>query len=340
MASNSNETSTVDNNNTMINTEVIQLWAMILVNIVSILCSFFHFYHLMSKRPLREALNNHPMIVLICTIFFIQLIDVPFYINYLRLGYVWPETSLFCIIWWNIDTVSFEITLFVIAEASLSRYILIFHEKLLSTRKKRLFFHYIPLMIFILYPIVFYLLVETLITYAQPYPYDYTQPWCDYDPAYMYNSIFHKWQLVVNQIGPTLISLISDVVLILRVIHHKHIRLRQPIVWKKHRKMTIQLLSISIFCSSFNTPILIYNLLWFFKLLPSMDYNYNLQTIFYFVSYFSMLFLPCVMILSLPKKYWWEKWWIKFFGRQQRQRQITPMMIPKQKTIEQPKNKI
>ncbi|CAF5083887.1 unnamed protein product [Rotaria sp. Silwood1] len=176
MASNSNETSTVDNNNTMINTEVIQLWAMIFVNIVSILCSFFHFYHLMSKRPLREALNNHPMIVLICTIFFIQLIDVPFYINYLRLGYVWPETSLFCIIWWNIDTVSFEITLFVIAEASLSRYILIFHEKLLSTRKK----------------------LETLITYAQPYPYDYTQPWCDYDPAYMYNSIFHKWHLVVR----------------------------------------------------------------------------------------------------------------------------------------------
>ncbi|CAF5036316.1 unnamed protein product, partial [Rotaria sp. Silwood1] len=79
------------------------MWLLIIILIPSIICSFLHLYHLISKRTLRVALNNHPIIALICTTFFIQLIDIPLYIHYLRLGYVWPQTAVYCVIWWNTD---------------------------------------------------------------------------------------------------------------------------------------------------------------------------------------------------------------------------------------------
>lgn len=58
------------------------------------------------------------------------------------------------------------------------------------------------------------------------YPISYTKPWCNCDPNYLYDPFFQAWDIFFNQIGNTIIRLVSDIVLILRVIRHRHIRLR------------------------------------------------------------------------------------------------------------------
>ncbi|CAF4485584.1 unnamed protein product, partial [Rotaria sp. Silwood2] len=117
--------------------------------------------------------------------------------------------------------------------------------------------------------------------------------------------------------GGTIIAIIADIALIVRLIWKRHIRLRQPFVWKKYRKMTIQLLSVSIFCSSFNLPMLVYGVLMHEGIIPNINSN-GLYSV-YFMNCFGCLFVPIVMIRSLPKKYWWEKWWKTLVRRRQRQ---------------------
>ena len=119
---------------------ILRIWIIIPTNIVSTACSIFYLYHLLTKKVLQNSLNNHPIIIILINILFTQLIDVPFYVNYLYFGYVWSQTESFCVFWWNIDEITFQIMITIIAEASCERHILIFHEKLLATQKKRIFF--------------------------------------------------------------------------------------------------------------------------------------------------------------------------------------------------------
>jgi hypothetical protein len=128
-----------------------------IVNIPSTLCSFLLLYHLFTKRSLRTALHNHMIIVLLLAILIVQLIDMPLYLKYLYLGFVSPQTTAMCIIWWYIDIGFYDTIVILLAWASFERHILIFHYKLISTRKKLWLFHYFPMIFFLVYPLSFYL---------------------------------------------------------------------------------------------------------------------------------------------------------------------------------------
>ncbi len=97
---------------------------------------------------------------------------------------------------------------------------------------------------------------------------------------------------------PTLIIVIFSIALIARVLRQKQ-RMHRPIQWRKHRKMTIQLLSISALYLIFNSPwtILIFMIRYGFienVAQLSMVYTVSLRT------YVIFLF-PLICCGSLPE---------------------------------------
>ncbi|CAF1096545.1 unnamed protein product [Rotaria sordida] len=95
MVSNESGTISYDYTNIYIPREV-RFWILLSFNIISLVCSLFQLFHLLTKRILRIALNNHSIIGILFTGLSSQMIDIPFFIIYLRLGYVWFQTPFFC----------------------------------------------------------------------------------------------------------------------------------------------------------------------------------------------------------------------------------------------------
>ena len=134
----------------------------------------FLLYHLFFNRTLRQALHNHVIIVLLIIALMCNLIDIPAYITYLSLGYVWISTSAFCNLWWFIDIGLFDMIAMLMAFATIERHILVFRRGWVSTQTKRFLLHYLPLTILIIYDTVFYLVV--IIFPPCENVYDYSQP--------------------------------------------------------------------------------------------------------------------------------------------------------------------
>ncbi|CAF4568040.1 unnamed protein product [Rotaria sp. Silwood2] len=89
---------------------------------------------MLTKSALRHTLNNHSIIAILFGVLGSQLIDVPFYMNYTVLGYVWPQNPFLCQLWWYADVGTYQTTIILITWMSFERHILIFHDRLLLIR--------------------------------------------------------------------------------------------------------------------------------------------------------------------------------------------------------------
>jgi hypothetical protein len=161
------------------------------------------------------------------------------------------QTPVFYIFWVFLDYAFYSLQIALFAWATIERHILIFHDKWLATRKKRLFVHYVPVIAIIIYYLIYYSIVHFA-------------PFCEnsfddflaggiFIPCLFSRTILGSWDLIVHQVIPTFIISISSVLLILRVVWQKK-RLNQPVTWRRHRKMTIQLISLSCLYIIFNFP--------------------------------------------------------------------------------------
>ena len=104
--------------------------------------------------------------------------------------------------------------------------------------------------------------------------------------------------LYFNNIIPTFTIVIFSVALFIRILHQKQ-RVRQRIQWKRHRKMTMQLLSISTLYLFVTAPWAMIILLRMCGLPP--DVGASFETITNFLDYFIVLLFPFVTLLSLPE---------------------------------------
>ena len=299
----------------------IRFWLLLLSDIPAIACTLFLLYHLLFKRTLRQALHNHVVIILLINAIPCYLIDVLSYIIFLQLGYVWIFTPAFCALWSFVDIGLFDMIAMLMAFAAIERHILVFHRRWMITRRKRILFHYLPLCLIVIYYFVFYISViffppcENL--------FDSSQPWCGY-PCYYDDTIIFMYDTVVNCIIPVLLIIILSIGLIVRFIRQKR-RVRQRMRWRKHRKMVIQLLSISSLYLIFYLPLLILLTAHQYGLPEEIGADVELYT--YFLSLYVILLLPYICLGSLP-----ELWkylniypirWIR--ARLQRTNIVTPI---------------
>jgi hypothetical protein len=133
-----------------------RFWLFFFSFLLSIICCLFVLYHLLFDRVLRRTLNNHVIIVLLFNTLLYQLTSIPLHLSYYFLSTVWPAAPQVCLIWMFIDGGLFTLALILVAWASIERYILIFHDKWMATRKKRFFVHYLPLVVIFVYCFLFH----------------------------------------------------------------------------------------------------------------------------------------------------------------------------------------
>ena len=275
-------------------TNTFKFWSYLIFLIPSIFCSFFAIYHLLSNRTLRLSLNNHVIIVLLIIGLLPQVTDYPWLLYYYSHGGTWERSLIFCQIWGFIDWGIYVTQIILFAWATIERHILIFHDRWVSTKKKRLFVHYLPLFLLLLYCLILYTVVYLFPPCQNVVDYFYVTcvSACLFD-----DYVFSMFDVVAHETIPICLVIIFSITLLLRVLWQKY-RIGQPIQWRKQRKMTIQLLAISLLYAIFFLPFAIVDVMlyWGYPVEELVD----IREYALFLSYFTTPFYPYICIASIP----------------------------------------
>jgi hypothetical protein len=124
--------------------------------------------------------------------------------------------------------------------------------------------------------------------------FNFNETECGSDPCYLNLSFLAIWDTVINSVFPTFIIAIFNIALLYRVIIQKK-RLRQPIQWRKHRRMSIQLLSISAVYLFLNLPLTVVILV---QLTQNLTPDIGTQLYIFFLTYSVTLSLPFVVCFN------------------------------------------
>ncbi|CAF3863444.1 unnamed protein product [Rotaria sp. Silwood1] len=270
-------------------------WSFLIFLIPSIICSLFVLYHLLFDRTLRHGLHNHVIIIVLIIGLICDVTLYPWMLYYYRYDGKWNRSPIFCIIWVFIDWGLYITHTVLFSWATIERHILIFHDQWVSTKIKRFFVHYLPLIALLFYCLIFYLVLDFFPSCENLF--------LDFNIICVYLCVrqiyaLTVWETIGHQIIPVFTILIFSIALFMRVLWQKH-RVNQPIQWRKYRKMTIQLLSISFLYLIFFFPAT------FMTLMYMCGLSYEIGADFYeytnFFSYYMILLLPFVCVLSLPE---------------------------------------
>ena len=290
-------TTTVDDDSSP---ESIQFALLLIAEILAIPCTvlilfyLFQYWHTM----IRKALRNHAVLLLTIITFFYIILDLPFSINSYRLGYDSLRTPSFCRWWYWIDYTIVVVSLFVAATASIQRHILIFNAQWLHFNRVRFLFHYIPLIICILYPSIFYLIVIYIYP-CENYIDEYIQ-YCA-EPCYSLNVVLFNIDRLINTLVPLCVIMIANIYLVYRVIRSlKKYHRRKSLVWKRQRKLALDLLIISLLYTIGWRPSTILAVLEQF-FLPNLSDAIPALNYFYYLSYFVCPLQLIVCLTVLPE---------------------------------------
>ena len=245
-----------------------------------------------------KAVHHHAILLLTVLSFLFTVSDLPFSMNYLRIGSHPYRSIPFCLWWYWYDYSLLASCLFLTATASIQRHILIFHAHLLQVGRKRLLLHYIPLIISIGYPPVFFVFIMFL--YPCELYYDPNDGWCAY-PCYLDNIVPYYIDWFVNTVLPVLVIILANVALVIRVMRSmSRIRQQRISVWKRQKRLTLQLLAFSSLYIAVwfpTTTVAVLNKLFLPNLYTDVPAIYNI----YHLGYFVCPLQPFLCIFALPE---------------------------------------
>ncbi|CAF1403179.1 unnamed protein product [Adineta steineri] len=321
--SNSSSTSLNGTENTLAINNIpvpVRFWTYLISDVLSIACSLFVLYYLFFDRALRRALNNHVIIVLLFIGLVNEITSVPWILYRQRFGIALIQTPDFYLSSYFFDYATFTTQIILFAWATLERHILIYHDHWISTKQRRFFVHYLPIISILIYTLVYY----SVTTFG---------PFCKNSfvsflaggyiiPCVYGNKVLAMWELLAHQVIPTLIIVIFSISLIIRALQQKQ-RVNQRIQWRKYRKMTIQLLSISALYLAFNSPWVFILFASQYGLPPNITRIYTFYGL-YFRNYVIFLF-PFVCFGSLSELR--DEFKKKFLWCRRQHRGITEMTI-------------
>lgn len=291
--STSNNNSTIES--TFFLTNTIKFWSFLIVLIPSIICSIFTLYHFLFDRTLRNTLHNHVIIVVLIIGFLGQITMYPWMLYYYRVEGAWERSFEFCLIWAFIDWMFYVFQTIVFAWGVIERHILIFHDRWMATKNKRLCFHYLPLISLTFYCIFFHIVIDFFLSCTNTLRNDYMI--CAHFCIY-YDPIYSVWETVAHQFIPCAIVLIFSIALLVRIVWQKF-RIRHLVQWRKHRKMPVQLLAIAFVYLLFFFPYICLNFMYQCGY-PKIG-KANIRDFLGYLTYFQLLFLPFPCMLTLPR---------------------------------------
>jgi hypothetical protein len=274
----------------------VKFWVYLVFLIPSIICSLFVLYYLLSNRTLRHAHHNHAIIIFLFIGLIYEVTIYPWMLYFYHHDGQWTRSDFFCTLWTFIDWGLYYTQTILFAWAIMERHILIFHRKWISTKKKRLLAHYLPLIMLVLYCLIYYVVVIFF-------------PPCknNFDDYYMIcvelclffeSSALYTYDTFVHQILPNLAIVVFSLALLLRVRWQKR-RIGQSLQWRKHWKMTVQLLFVSMIYLIFALPVALMNLLHLCGL--SQDATANFMEYLLLLNYSLILLCPFACASALPQ---------------------------------------
>jgi hypothetical protein len=276
--------------------KAIKFWFILFSEILSMPCYIVLIYYYLAHKTMRQPLYNHAIIASLFVDLAIISIDLSCHLGFLRLGYIVPSIPAVCLIWQLVDYGFWYGDLFLKSWAAIERHILIFHSNLINTARKRLFIHYFPLTFVILYTPIIY--IYLIFFYPAEHIYDYTVLLCG--GPYYYNGIpgwLIWYESLFHYVIPIFVLIIFSNALFIRVIWQKR-RLRVAHGWRHYRKMTIQLVFVSIIYL-FDLPYIIVTIV---RWSGYPDFGTDVQgPYFYYVNYIPIILFPFAVLGTLPK---------------------------------------
>lgn len=265
------------------------------LQLVSLPISFFIVYHLLTKPNPRKSLPNHVLIALNI----VTIIDVIFQQSgsmiFFKLNRVWPESYGYCIFVNYLDFLDYALNLHLTGWALFERQVFIFNPHFCRSSLTRNLCHFLPLILIIIGNIFFYL--GLIVFNPCTNLFDYSQSWCGdlcfLDDSYLY---FIDW--ILNGLIPMGFIIVLSASLFIRVFRHKQ-RVRQTFIWKKHRKLTIHLLSISLLYTICFFPTIFIAIMN--QILNDPEFGLNVQTPY--LDYFPIVarcLTPFLSLAALP----------------------------------------
>ncbi|UJR32228.1 hypothetical protein I4U23_019693 [Adineta vaga] len=245
-----------------------------------------------------KALSNHAILLLIIISFIYITFDLPFIINSYYLGYDYPRTSSFCLFWYWIDYTLICTSLFLVATASVQRYVFLFKTYLLRIRRTRWILHYIPLIISIVYPSLFYFIM--IVFYPCEYSYSGQSLYCS-APCYFTNSILLNIDSVLHSVLPLVVTVSAHVILVCWMIRSMwRLNGRQLLLWKRQKKLIYQIFAFSLLYVIGWSPSIIVSVLQAFSL-NNFNQNQSAIIFLYGMSYFICPLQPFICLFVIPE---------------------------------------
>lgn len=286
----------------------IKFFILIILQIPSIILTLLIFIFFLTHRHSLHILQNQALFILLIITFFQLTIDLPMPINFYRIDYVTPATATFCT-WWSFIEYTLSLTsILLMATISLQRHLLIFHAHILHNHFKRYVFYYLPLIFCIIYPLVFYIIV-ILFYPCDGTQWDFTLNLCGNTVCYnIDNRVLNIFDWTVNYGLSNMIIFLGNLSLIIRVINQR-LRHHHHISWRKQRRMTLQLLSISslyLFAWIPNLIISVILQIYSLNILADIQTKYIMDCL-----YLIWLLLPWIYLGLLPE---FTKWIWKYLS--------------------------
>lgn len=273
----------------------IRFWIFLIADPPAILCTVFVLYHLLTKKILRQTLNNHVLIVLLSFALLYQIIDIPLHLQFLFDGFTRPSIPLTCLVWWFIDWGFFYVIAALFVFASIERHIFIFHSYLFIKRRNRFLLHYFPLFSIVTIVLGFYIIV--LFTPICENEFDYSVYLCGTHACYGSIPVFiFIEQVIFSALNSCLVAIFS-LTLLIRVIWQKF-RARRFISWRKQRRLAIQTISLALLYLICSFPLAI---IYIVRLYFDPNWAEDYISVFFFFTYFPILLLPYLCLGSIPR---------------------------------------
>jgi hypothetical protein len=280
----------------MVISNSVRFWLYLIPLIPSIIVGIFDLHYLRVSRAFGTTLKYHDTFLLLICVLIGELTDVIWSIQYYRTGTALSSTPAFCLVWAFISSTTPVSIYILVAWSSVERNIFTFHSNWFATKRKCFFFHYFPLVICILWPMIFYFIIFFIM--SCDISFDYNSRLCGRYECISSNHSLSLWDSITHYIIPVCITIISSSVLFARVIYHRY-RIRQKIDWDRYGRVAVHILPISAFYILLQLPPMIMYAAYSIGLSHSVAADYYSDSSYF--RYWIILFTPFIYVVSLPE---------------------------------------
>ena len=220
-------------------TRSVKFSVLLTFEIPSLLCSLFILFCYVRERELRRWENHAFMLISVCN-FCITAGELPLTLSFFRTGHAQSTSNTFCFYWIFINYTLTVVSLYLMAVASIERYILIFWTRSFhKTALRQQLVHYLPLIFSVAFAAIWYTMVILLHPCPSSSQFDYNSFVCG-GACYQSSQVWATIDWILSSFVPVLIITFFNGLLLTQVFWEKR-RVRQALTWRKTRKMVIQL---------------------------------------------------------------------------------------------------